>query len=220
MLDQIQEYLTRPETPYVIPTATGILGLFIGRISVREKEKTAQRTYELKMAELHMKTIQANADITHAQYETAHAQNEVELTKLKYEENQKQHERNIQIKELDNKKENERREAKKEVLQILAEKLEPTVRTYTESLENTKGNGLDPELMKKRAEYRTELMNEFEEKLKEDYTISDVDYDIDEEGQARINRLVEAKYPVGRRNGTPAELEKLIANIKNQLTEI
>ncbi|MEK6894401.1 MAG: hypothetical protein AABX10_02975 [Nanoarchaeota archaeon] len=96
--------------------------------------------------------------------------------------------------------------------------LGPVVEAYAQTVRNYSSNGSnveDPD-EKIRAEYRTGVVEALLEKLGESYGNDEEEYDVTYEDQERIDRIVNAKYPLPKAHikpQMPAELSSLLSLI-------
>jgi len=100
--------------------------------------------------------------------------------------------------------------------------LSPVIQAYAKAVSDyhSKSNGSlveDPNA-KVRAEYRAGVVDAILEEIKEDYSEDQEEYDINEDNQERVNRIVDARYPVpetSREPQMPVELKRLLDLISN-----
>ncbi|MEK6925361.1 MAG: hypothetical protein AABW71_03950 [Nanoarchaeota archaeon] len=121
----------------------------------------------------------------------------------------------------ENRKEGYARAAREDTLTLsreLSVALNPVIESYAQAIRNYSSNGSnveDPD-EKIRAEYRTGVVEALLEKLGESYGNDEEEYDVTDEDQERIDRIVNAKYPLPKAHikpQMPAELSSLLSLI-------
>ena len=90
------------------------------------------------------------------------------------------------------------------------------VQTYADAIKlyhSRNGSHAEDPNTKARAEYRAGVVDAILEKIKEEYGEDQEEYDINEDDQERVNRIVDARYPVpetSREPQMPVELKRLL----------
>ena len=178
----------------------------------------------MKFAEIERDKVVSLQEAKKAEYvaRKSEAENVVAIKGLESEENDRQHKRDLELMEIKRTYESEdkereaheqqqKREYKLQLIDKLKEGLSPVLNGYLDKIKETQ-QPLSGDLIKKRQEFRSELMESYLEGLDNDWNAYEEDYDINKEDQERIDRLVDAKFPIENiiQTQVPPEIKSLI----------
>ncbi len=231
----LESFLKSEETPYIIggavAFATGVLGYICGRISRKARLSYAgmRHTEKLSELELERERVKHSAELKKIESEAsartyAQKKEEVEMQhRIDAEYKDAEHKRESEKEEFEQRKLKEEREYKLALVERVTTNLKPELEKYFNSLEQIARANIEPELLKKRQEYREKLVDELVDYLNsDDDNVRSRDISVNGEDEEKMKTLINMKYPIPetereRRPVLPKEVGELTRLLSKEI---